>query len=85
MIRRSRGAGGLEVDVDVAARVDDGGDARRLVGDERRQVAEAVDRELRERIARESTIRDGRRGPMLDSPAARGWPRLRAPQPEMTA
>ena len=37
------GAGGVQVDVDVAARVDDGGDAGRLVGDERRQVPETLD------------------------------------------
>ncbi len=33
----------LEVDVDVAPRVDDRGGARRLIGDERRQMAEPLD------------------------------------------
>ena len=38
--------GRVEVDVDVAARVDDRGDPRVLVRDQRRQVAQACDREL---------------------------------------
>jgi hypothetical protein len=38
-----RGSGGVEVDVDVATRVDDRRQAGRLVGDERREVAEAID------------------------------------------
>ena len=38
--------GGLEIDVDVTARVDDGRHARVVIGDQGRQVAEATDREL---------------------------------------
>ena len=72
-MRRSRGPGRLEVDVDVATRIDDRGDARRLVGDQRRQMAEAVDRELRDTHRRERSTPIDRTGspPMLDStPAA---------------
>jgi hypothetical protein len=40
------GRGGLQVDVHVPAGVDDRGQAGRLVGDQRREVTEALDREL---------------------------------------
>ncbi len=50
-----RGAGGIEVDVDVAARVDDRRQAGRLVGDKRREVAEAIDDELAEQHRGERT------------------------------
>ena len=46
--------GGLEVDVDVATRVDDRRDTRRLVGDQGRQVAEAVDPRTADTHRRES-------------------------------
>ena len=64
-------AGRREVDVDVAARVDDRGDTGGLVGDERRQVAEALDPELADlhRLDRSSDP---------DVPRVRGVP---CPQP----
>ena len=46
---------GVEVDVDVPARVDDRGHAGGLVGDERREMAETVDHELTEQHRAEGT------------------------------
>ena len=51
---------GVEVDVDVATRIDDGGDARRLVGDERGQVPEPLDPVLRDAHERSLHGRAGR-------------------------
>ena len=48
-------ARGIEVDVDVAARIDDRGEAGRLVGDERGEVAETVDHELSDQHPGEGT------------------------------
>ena len=56
------GTRGGEVDVDVAARIDDRGDPGRLVDDERRQVAEPLDPVLRD--AHPASLYGG---PMLDS------------------
>ena len=55
----------VEVDVDVAARVDDRRDARRLIGDERREMAEPLDPVLRDAHGR--SLHRGR-----DRPADRG-------------
>jgi hypothetical protein len=57
-------AGEVEVDVDVAARVDDGGETGRVVRDHRGQVAEPVDRELAEEHRREGTTMPRRPGPL---------------------
>ena len=41
-----RRASGLEIDVDITAWIDDHRDASRLIGDERAEMAQALDREL---------------------------------------
>ena len=62
VIRRPRSRGRGQVDVDVAARIDDRGDPRVLVRDERRQVAEPADRRTT-RVASATSSRGRRRPP----------------------
>jgi hypothetical protein len=57
-----RVAGGVEVDIDVPPRIDDGGDASRLVRDQGREMSQPLDPELRQAHGRSLHLAHDRPG-----------------------